>query len=59
MRHSIYQEEASRGYFDDFKELRDSKGKLFESNRSVIPANEAQLVPHSEVSSSSSFFMSA
>ncbi len=42
------QEETSRGYFDDFKELKDSKGKLFSSPDRLIAAQAAPLVPKSQ-----------
>jgi len=42
-------EEADRGYWDDFKELRDSKGKLFSSPDRLIAAQAAPLVPDSQI----------
>ena len=43
------QEEASRGYFDDFKELKDSKGKLFGASDTLLPAGSAALLPNVQV----------
>lgn len=43
------QEEASRGYWDDFKELKDSKGKVFSASSSLEPAESSPLIPNSKV----------
>lgn len=32
------QEEMQRGYFDDFRDFRDSKGKVFAAPERLVPA---------------------
>ena len=43
-----WQEECSQGYWDDFKELKDSGGKVFQAS-TLIAARAAPLVPSVEV----------
>lgn len=35
----------NRGYFDDFKDFRDNKGKIFYSPEKLIPASQAHAFP--------------
>lgn len=39
------QEDLERGYFDDFKELKDTAGKLWRSPDRLIPAEAVQPFP--------------
>lgn len=39
------QEDLQRGYFDDFKELKDTGGKLWRSPDRLSPADAAQPFP--------------
>ena len=39
------QEDLERGYFDDFRELKDTAGKLWRSPDRPIPAEAAQPFP--------------
>ena len=41
----LAQEDLERGYFDDFKELKDTAGKLWRSPDRLIPAEAAQPFP--------------
>lgn len=45
----LIKEEASRGYFDDFKELKDKQGKIFGASHTLIPIPEAATVPAAKV----------
>lgn len=38
-------DEMQRGYFDDFKELRDTQGKMFQSSAQVTPPSHAPPFP--------------
>eukprot|EP00884_Botryococcus_braunii_P006519 jgi/Botrbrau1/15869/Bobra.40_1s0053.1 len=42
-------EEMQRGYFDDFKDLRQNGGKTFVANNQLIPAKEAVHIPSIKV----------
>lgn len=37
-----------RGYFDDFRDFRDSKGKVFQAPQRLIPASAAPIFPSIE-----------
>lgn len=39
------QEDLQRGYFDDFKELKDTQGKLWRAPDRLIPAEAARPFP--------------
>ncbi len=39
---AVLQEELNRGYFDDFRDFRDKKGKLFLASDRLIPASQAR-----------------
>ncbi|GAB4821697.1 hypothetical protein N2152v2_008743 [Parachlorella kessleri] len=42
-------EEMERGYFDDFKDFRDRKGKVFLASERLMPASQARLFPQIQV----------
>ncbi|GMH35960.1 hypothetical protein BSKO_03828 [Bryopsis sp. KO-2023] len=49
-------DDMSKGYFDNFKKFRDSKGKIFDAPKEIIPASVANkfpliqcLTPHGEM----------
>lgn len=39
----------SKGYFDDFRSFRDSKGKIFEASKELTPTKYAPVFPATEV----------
>ncbi len=39
------QEEMKRGYFDDFKDLKETQGRMFEPSQALSPASTSQQVP--------------
>ncbi|KAI3436178.1 hypothetical protein D9Q98_002233 [Chlorella vulgaris] len=42
-------EEMQRGYFDDFREFRDSKGKVFAASGKLLASSHAPTFPHMQV----------
>jgi hypothetical protein len=42
------QEEVNRGQFFELSELQKTGGKIFEADKSLIPAHEAKVFPHVE-----------
>lgn len=42
-------EEMQRGYFDDFRDFRDSKGKVFRAPERLVPASHAPAFPRMQV----------
>ena len=45
-RHAVQQEDMRRGYFDDFKDLRETGGKMFPASQQLSEADTSpQLTP--------------
>lgn len=39
------QEEMKRGYFDDFKDLKETQGRLFEPSTALSPPETSPMLP--------------
>lgn len=48
----LLQEEMKRGYFDDFKDLKETQGRMFQASEQLSPAGTSQQLPNMAVSPS-------
>ena len=50
----LLQEEMKRGYFDDFKDLKETQGRMFEPSTSLLPPEASAQLPTMAVSAGAS-----